>query len=533
MGNRYCIFVDTDKEIRIDKFLHDKFKEQGFSREFIKGLMRDGHVFLNGNILKKPSTKVFKGDSIEIYIPEKEKLEPVKGGLNIIYEDDFLLVIDKPANLTTHPAPSCRETTLVNLLIYNYPKLKDMDEQRPGIVHRLDKGTSGLMVIALNPKAEEILKSRFKNREIKKKYLALIKGSIDPVEGEINVFMDRDDRSRTKMKVYKDRGRESITRYKVLKKFDLYDVSLVEANILTGRTHQIRVHFSYMGHPVLGDKLYSTSWVSKNNIMEKLAKRQMLHSWKLEFKHPITGKDMSFVAKVPKDFYGMLLYMSKKRPMVVGITGSVGSGKSKVSQLLSRGKYPMWSADRVVERLYQKGQSGFEMIKRAFGREFLDEKNGCVDKKKLFHAMKSDIGLRQEVMDIIHPLVLYDMREFIKTHSSKNMVVLEIPLLIEAGWNRGKVGPVFDVVVGVFCSDPIRRHRLKKIRKWDDVQIDGVDRWQLPQREKMIECDIIIDNSFSLNELKRKVDKLDRILRELRKKDLLKEMQELSHIEII
>jgi len=533
--NKQNIKVDSPSEIRIDKFLHNKLNDSGYSREDIKKLIINGFVKVNNITTIKPSAKISKGDFVEISLSDKNSLElkPVKRELNIIYEDNYLVIINKPWNLTTHPAPSCKEPTLVHFLISKYPELKQMDKQRPGIVHRLDKDTSGLMVVALNNKTRELMIEKFKKREVKKKYLALVLGNLEPLCGEIKVFMDRDIYSRTKMRVYEDMGRESITRYKVIKRFEHLNISLVEAEILTGRTHQIRVHFSHLGAPILGDNLYTKGKKVEDNILKKLAKRQMLHSWKLCFSHPITLKNMSFTCSVPKDFLRILLYLVNKRPMVIGITGNVGCGKSKVSELLSKGKYPLWSADRAVEKLYQKGESGWEMIKRTFGIEFLDEEKGCVDKKKLFTAMTLDEGFREEVIKIIHPLVFYEMKQFIEKNKTKRMVILEVPLLIESGWREGDKGSIFDVVVGVFCKSSVRFKRLKEIRGWDEDKIKAMDLWQLPMREKLSKCDIIIDNSFSLEKLNKKVAKLDEILRKFRLKKVINTIEELSKKQII
>lgn len=228
----------------------------------------------------------------------------------------------------------------------------------------------------------------------------------------------------------------------------------------------------------------------------------------------------------------MVLYASKKRPMVVGVTGSVGSGKSTVCRLLAGDKYPLWSADKAVESLYGEGNAGYEMIKRTFGLEFVDEDRGVVDKKKLFAHMNMDRDFREEVEKIIHPLVFEDMKDFISRNKTKNMVILEIPLLVEAGWDKSLEDSIFDVIVGVFCSDMVRIKRLQQLRGWSQVQISGVDRWQLPQKEKLKRCNIIIDNSSTIEDTRIKVANLRGLLRKIRKKRLLSRVYQFDKLGI-
>ncbi len=218
--------------------------------------------------------------------------------------------------------------------------------------------------------------------------------------------------------------------------------------------------------------------------------------------------------------------------MVVGVTGSVGSGKSTVCRLLAGDKYPLWSADKAVESLYGEGNAGYEMIKRTFGLEFVDEDRGVVDKKKLFAHMNMDRDFREEVEKIIHPLVFEDMKDFISRNKTKNMVILEIPLLVEAGWDKSLEDSIFDVIVGVFCSDMVRIKRLQQLRGWSQVQISGVDRWQLPQKEKLKRCNIIIDNSSTIEDTRIKVANLRGLLRKIRKKRLLSRVYQFDKLGI-
>lgn len=527
------ITIICDVKDRIDKILHNFLKKKGYSRQKIKEFIEKELVLLNNELVLRASTKVSVGDKVEISLPQEEGILPVEGDIDVVYEDDYLIVINKPYNLTTHPAPSCKEPTLVNILIKKYPELKELDNERPGIVHRLDKDTSGLMIIAKNREVQEKLKLMFQKKEIKKKYLALVYGILKEEQGEINVLMDRDQKTKIKMRVYSRFGRESITRYRVIKTFSDYNVSLVEADLLTGRTHQIRVHFSYIGHPILGDNLYVKVQKIENPIIEKLVKRQMLHSWELEFIHPVTKRKLHFKAPVPDDFYRVLLYVLKKRPMVVAVTGGVGCGKSKVSELLAKGGYPLWSADKAVEELYKCGAAGFELIKLNFGDEYIDYERGCLNKRKLFETMSQDKYFRHEVEKIIHPLVYAHMMEFGQKNRTKNMIILEIPLLVEAGWTKEESRHVFDVIVGIFCAEKIRDKRLKEIRGWGIEQIKETVKWQVSQKQRLAECDIIIDNSGSLDELEGKVTSLKKILKRLRIKKLYNNLKELENLGVI
>jgi len=297
-------FVNPEEEkIRIDQFLKAKISE--LSRSRIQKLIEEGYVKVGGKLCK-PSYKIKAGEKIDIIIPPEKKieLEPEEVPFEIIYEDKDIAVINKPAGLVVHPAPGHFEHTLVHGLLL---KLKDLSgiggKIRPGIVHRLDKDTSGIMVIAKNDFSHTKLIEAFKKREIDKVYLALIYRTPDKKQGKIEAPIGRHPVNRKKMTILKT-GRPAITFFKVLKKFN--KASFVIAKPLTGRTHQIRVHFSYIGHPVLGDPLYGGL---KHNI--PLPKRTMLHACKITFIHPRTQKKLTFSAPLPEDFKNYILCLLK------------------------------------------------------------------------------------------------------------------------------------------------------------------------------------------------------------------------------
>ena len=251
------------------------------------------------NKKSKSSYKVEKNDLIEIIIPDEKEIDliPENIDINILYEDSDLAVIDKKAGIVVHPSHGHESGTLVNAVMYHIKDLSGINgEIRPGIVHRLDKDTSGLIIIAKNDKAHNKLSEMFKNKEINKTYLAIVKGSLGKDTGRLETQMGRDLKDRKKMSVLKTGGKTAITNYEVLDKNDKF--SLVRVNIETGRTHQIRVHMKYLGYPILGDSVYGKE--------SKSVKRQMLHAYKLEFIHPVTGKEMIIKSEIPKDFSEVL-----------------------------------------------------------------------------------------------------------------------------------------------------------------------------------------------------------------------------------
>ncbi len=286
--------------VRLDKYLADCLAD--LTRSHIQKLIEEGQVTVNGRDVR-PALKLKCGDHIEIHIPPPQPVELVPEDIpfEVVYEDADLAVINKPAGLTVHPAPGHASHTLVNALLRRFPDLAGFGSSpRPGIVHRLDKDTSGLMVIARNEKTRLNLVEQFTSRSIKKGYLAVVTGKLLPERGAVDALIGRDPSDRKRMAVV-SRGREARTDYKVLKY--LVGYSLVEARIKTGRTHQIRVHFSAIGHPVLGDSVYG--------VKSKLLGRQFLHACSLELRLPSTGQTRSFTCEIPDDLKKALLGLNK------------------------------------------------------------------------------------------------------------------------------------------------------------------------------------------------------------------------------
>jgi 23S rRNA pseudouridine1911/1915/1917 synthase len=291
-----------DEGKRIDVFLA---AELDYTRSYIKKLIVDGLVFVNGKTVK-PSYKVKENDEVVLNIPEAEKIDvlPENIPLDILYEDDDIIVINKPQGMVVHPAPGNYSGTLVNALLYHCKNLSGINGiLRPGIVHRLDKDTSGVMVVAKNDKAHISLSNQIKERSVFKKYVAIVEGVIKDEEGKIEAPIGRHPVDRKKMAVIED-GRYALTLYKVLERFK--ENTLVEAVIKTGRTHQIRVHMAYIGHPIVGDHVYGFK-------RQKFKlEGQALHSSVLGFMHPTKGVYMEFEAPLPEYFKKLIEILRNK-----------------------------------------------------------------------------------------------------------------------------------------------------------------------------------------------------------------------------
>ena len=290
------IVVDIEN-MRLDSYIASKYD---ISRTMVQKLIEEGNVLVNEKE-KKISYKVQIGDNIKINIPKPQEtnIKPENIPIEIVYEDNDIIVVNKPKGMVVHPANGNPDGTLVNaIMAICKGSLSGIGgEIRPGIVHRLDKDTSGLLIIAKNDRAHINMSNQIKNREVKKIYISLVRGNVNEEEATINMPIGRSTKDRKKMAVRKD-GKEAITHFKVLKRYSKY--TLLEVKIDTGRTHQIRVHMSQIGHPVIGDMVYS------NGKNEFGVVGQMLHAKSLDFKHPITGKDIHLDAELPQYFKDVL-----------------------------------------------------------------------------------------------------------------------------------------------------------------------------------------------------------------------------------
>ncbi|MDR7869878.1 MAG: RluA family pseudouridine synthase [Tissierellaceae bacterium] len=288
------IFVDEDDDERLDAYLAVELNE--VSRTYVQRLIKDGLVLVNGS-LKKPRYQVREGDFIQVKIPKPKNLEIVAEDIpiDIVYEDEDIVIVNKSCGMVVHPAPGNYTSTLVNALLFHIDNLSTINGIiRPGIVHRLDKDTSGLLIIAKNDVSHKFLSDKLKDRDILREYIAITYGEFKQDEGRINAPIGRDPKNRKKMAINEKNGKEAITDYKVLKRFNGY--SLVQANLQTGRTHQIRVHFTYLKHPIVGDPVYS------NRKDDSKYDGQLLHAKKIGFIHPRTKVYMEFETDLPDAF---------------------------------------------------------------------------------------------------------------------------------------------------------------------------------------------------------------------------------------
>jgi len=274
---------------RLDRFLADRIAE--VSRSEIQRAIRAGHATVNGVTQETPSARLSSGDAVVLHLPQVPLLTPAPLALAILHEDDAILVVDKPAGLVVHPGAGTTEPTLVEGLLADRPLPEGDDPVRPGIVHRLDKDTSGLLVIAKTPSALASLKGQFASRQVGKLYLAQVGGRIAEEEGLIDAPIGRDPARPRRMTVRAD-GRDAQSEFTVLERGET--ATLLAVRPLTGRTHQIRTHLHYIGHPVLGDRIYRGPQ----------AARLMLHAWRLVFTHPASGRPAQFQSPVPRDFPG-------------------------------------------------------------------------------------------------------------------------------------------------------------------------------------------------------------------------------------
>ena len=323
MEKKINLIVDEkDQNTRVDSFINKHNKE--ISRTRIKNLILGKNLKINDHVIIDPSKKISINDKISIQIPEPKKasLKPYKYNLDIVYEDDDLIVINKPAGIIMHPGAGNYDNTIVNALINYDKKLSSRigDELRPGIVHRIDKNTSGLVVVAKNNSTHENLSSQFNKHTILRSYQLLIWGKLRPSMGKIETFITRSSKNRQMMEVSQTKGKKAITNYKTLEVFENKDtptLTLIECKLETGRTHQIRVHMDYLGNSIVGDDKYKKKFKKIKNIDLELnnlligLNRQFLHAKTLGFFHPQKKENMIFDSKLPYELNNILKKLIK------------------------------------------------------------------------------------------------------------------------------------------------------------------------------------------------------------------------------
>ncbi|MDD4952681.1 MAG: dephospho-CoA kinase, partial [Desulfovibrionaceae bacterium] len=382
-----------DAGLRLDRFWGRELAGLGVSRQRVKQWIGLGLARVDGRVCLEADLNLVGGERLVLVAgPALAAAGPEQGEVDLVHADEDLLVVDKPAGLTTHPAPSQPENTLAQRLAGRFPGLARMDAWRPGIVHRLDKDTSGLLVVALNEAARLRLARDFELRRVSKAYLAVVLGRPDPDRGLIDAPIARHPRIRTRMAVSARDGREARSAYRVLWTDPGSRASLLMVRIFTGRTHQIRVHLAHLGHPLLGDAVYGGP--ENRRFRERfpgpggLARRQMLHAFRLAFRHPATGRDMDFFAPPPEDFTALVAALERSC-LRVAVIGAAGSGKSALLACLAEQGQAVFSADQCVARAYAAGGDGALLLERRFGSRFLDREGG-VDRAALFKAMAGD-----------------------------------------------------------------------------------------------------------------------------------------------
>ena len=555
-----------DVPVRLDRFLAEKLRDQGISREKVKELIRDGYVSVGDGEVRSPKYGLIHGDLVRVCVPGMAtSLTPEAGDLTVIYRDETLAVLNKPAGLTVHPAPGLTTGTLAHRLVAYFPELAAQEGSRPGIVHRLDKDTSGLMLVALTEQCRLALAGMFARHEVYKEYLALVRGVPGTALGMIEAPVGRHPTQKVKMAVT-ERGRPAKSAWRTLYADPQGRFALVAVRIFNGRTHQVRVHMQHIGHPLWGDALYGGERArhARAALNETAAagalpegrsdsfgpagqapSRQMLHAWKLGFIRPLcevaakglavcgggSREDlvpesgmMRFVCPPPADFIAAARFLCRETLRVV-VTGSPGCGKSALLEVWNRKGIPTFSADAEVRKLYERGGDGRRLLCARFGSRFVPWHDAPVDKIALGAAMREEPLLRREVEALVHPLVRHAIETFWKEQEARGaaLAVAEVPLYLEA--NFAAAGPErcvspdspssepggvrcapprenAPVLVGVFCPFAIRRERLARRRGWSDETIALMESWQWPEEKKMAACDLILDNTGTETELR-------------------------------
>ncbi len=497
--------VEEGQKGRLDVFLGGFITD--ISREKIKKAIQQGQCRVDGLPVTTASAKVKVGQKVELELtPPDTHIMPEEGDVDVLYDDAHILICHKPAGLTVHPCPSCLQNTLIQRLAHAYPQLLEQEGQRPGIVHRLDKDTSGLMVVALSEEARLVLSEHFAQRRVHKQYLALVQGVPSP-QGEIREPIGRHPMVKVKMAVVPENkgGRSAHSAWEVLYAALDESFSLVRVTIYTGRTHQIRVHMAHLGFPLWGDTVYGAKPLVRGGEDVFPAKRHMLHAWQLEFTHPITGEDCHFYAAPPQDMLDCALELSQSMQKIV-LTGLPGCGKSSLLKALNSAGIPTWSADAVVASLYAVGGAGYEFFASRFGSRFVPQKDAELDRTALRLAMQEDAFLRQEVECAIHGMVRESCHHFWQQCQAQDhaWAAAEMPLYLENSWQHREDAHI----VGVACTQENRFDRLQNKRQWTEEQCHMMDSWQWPEEKKLAACHTVVDNNGDEKALEQAAQKL-------------------------
>ena len=509
---------EGENDLRLDQVVSARLEQQ-CSRSGVQRLIKEGLVSVGGVVAAKTSVRVRTGQNVEVRSRiQQRQVEPRSGELEILFQDETVIAVNKPAGLSVHPAPHMKEETLVHRLLHHFPELEGADAYRPGIVHRLDKDTTGVVLVARSEAARRALAAQFAARSVEKTYLAVVPGRPDPPSAEIDLPIGRHPTLKTRMAVVKG-GRNAVSRYETVWSSPDGGFSLLRVEIDTGRTHQIRVHLSRIGNPVAGDAVYGgkvrpVQDVPSTGRVAGLVRRPLLHAHRICFTHPGSGERITIFSRMPRDMRRAVL-LAGRRVQKVCLTGLPGCGKSRVLEEFGRLGAPVWSADDIVRGLYAVGGEGHDYLRRRFGDRFLDEE-GRTERKRLFGAMIENPGLRREMEALLHPLVRHELEHFFRDSGLERFCVAEIPLLVETGWHRKGF---FDVVVAVESRDDLRHERLLA-RGWTGPEIVAVDGWHAPEKTKRAAADFVIRNNGSPEELQAEVRRVQTELRRKRSADV-------------
>ncbi len=544
-------------------------REAGISRAKAKMLIETGNVQVNGTFICAPDARPDAASTLTWEKqPNPEELQAAEGEVTLLYHDDSLLVLNKPAGLTVHPAPSCPHDTLLQRLLAPFPQLREQEGMRPGIVHRLDKDTSGLLLVALQENARLALSASFAERDVHKTYLALCQG-IPPATGRVDAPIGRHPTLKTRQAIVplNQGGKPALTEWETLYASPTDRFALLKIRIYTGRTHQIRVHMAHAGFPLWKDALYaphkgefpplppslatalsghgfpppssspassspsspaptppsfpsatSSPPISSHGLSSQSPafpplERQALHAFHIDFPHPVTKERMAFTCPPPDDFAGGVLALSRTSTRLI-LTGVAGCGKSTVLQALAAWHIPIFSADACVAQLYEAGADGWQLLHRQFGGRFTPAYHP-VDKKALASAFAAEPHIRQEVEHLIHPLLFHRLDQFFKEHAHHALTIAEIPLWFETSKRLSppSLSPsassplAAPVVVCIRAGAKARAERLT-LRGWDADRIAQTDAWQWSEDQKAKASDFVLDNSGPIHALPAEIQRL-------------------------
>lgn len=493
---------------RLDRVLSLRLTE--CSRGAIQKAIAAGNCRIDGLAVTSPSYKLRAGQLVELHLPPaSSSLQAEDAALDVLWHDQRLLVCNKPAGLTVHPCPSCPEGTLVHRLLHHFPQLARLEGLRPGIVHRLDKDTSGLLLVALDEPTRLRLSEAFARREVHKTYLALVQG-VPAASGQCSEAIGRHPTAKIKMAVVPESrgGKPALSQWDVLWAAPDGSFSLLAVRIHTGRTHQIRVHMQHSGHPLLGDALYAPEAVRTR------APRQMLHAWNLSFTHPWSGEVQQFSCPLPDDMLDTAVTQAQRMQRLV-VTGNPGCGKSSVCAALAEAGVPMISADAIVHDLYAPRGAMSQWL--AHRRDDLLADDGSVDRQLLRPAMRKDAVLRKDVESMAHALVRERVAAFWDAAEADGHTVAaaEIPLYFECGWHVKTFVPQ-PLCLCITCPQDVRRQRVTTSRGWSAQHFDELESWQWPEECKADASAFRLENAGSPQQMQDAVTALVAELRQQR-----------------